>query len=74
MTLHFNLIEKDEGLSLGDAYLAEAIWRNVYQLKYVNPAELEKLIVYMRQELCKLDQLTKEQVLTFSHQNNPTPS
>lgn len=56
---------KDEGLTMGDACLAEALWRNMYNSKHVDPTELERLVVYMRKRLDGLDRLPKEKVLSY---------
>lgn len=52
------LVSYDEGLIKGDAVLAAAVWRNVFQAREdVNLEDLAAVVSYLRREVARLDKL-----------------
>jgi len=59
------LVSYDEGLIKGDAVLAGAVWRNVFQAREdVDVADVAAVVSYLRRELARLDKLPDAQIST----------
>ncbi|KAM0712901.1 hypothetical protein Q7P35_000351 [Cladosporium inversicolor] len=59
------LVSYDEGLIKGDAVLAAAVWRNVFQAREdVDLADVAAVVSYLRRELSRLDKLPDNLVST----------
>jgi cytochrome b pre-mRNA-processing protein 3 len=57
------LVSYDEGLIKGDAVLAGAVWRNVFQAREdVNLEDVAAVVGYLRRELARLDKLSDGQI------------
>lgn len=59
------LVSYDEGLIKGDAVLAAAVWRNVFQAREdVDLADVAAVVSYLRRELSRLDKLPDNVIST----------
>lgn len=59
------LVSYDEGLIKGDAVLAAAVWRNVFQAREdVDIADVAAVVSYLRRELSRLDKLPDSHIST----------
>lgn len=59
------LVSYDEGLIKGDAVLAAAVWRNVFQAREdVDLADVAAVVSYLRRELSRLDKLPDSHIST----------
>lgn len=59
------LVSYDEGLIKGDAVLAAAVWRNVFQAREdVDLADVAAVVSYLRRELARLDKLPDSHIST----------
>jgi cytochrome b pre-mRNA-processing protein 3 len=59
------LVSFDEGLIKGDAVLAGAVWRNVFQAREdVDVADVAAVVSYLRKELSRLDKLPDHEIST----------
>lgn len=59
------LVSYDEGLIKGDAVLAGAVWRNVFQAREdVDVADVAAVVSYLRRELSRLDKLPDNVIST----------
>jgi cytochrome b pre-mRNA-processing protein 3 len=59
------LVSYDEGLIKGDAVLAAAVWRNVFQAREdVDLADVAAVVSYLRRELARLDKMPDSLVST----------
>lgn len=57
------LVSYDEGLIKGDAVLAAAVWRNVFQAREdVDLQDLAAVVSYLRREIARLDKLGDERI------------
>lgn len=57
------LIGYDEGLMSDDRVLSGAIWRRFFEMNCDDFCKLETLVIYVRQQVHMLDNLTKEEFL-----------
>ena len=59
------LVSYDEGLIKGDAVLAAAVWRNVFQAREdVDLADVAAVVSYLRRELSRLDKMPDNLIST----------
>uniref|UniRef100_A0A915PMX5 Ubiquinol-cytochrome c chaperone domain-containing protein n=1 Tax=Setaria digitata TaxID=48799 RepID=A0A915PMX5_9BILA len=55
--------EYDEGFLSDDTTLAEALWRNLYMQRSVDPIHLNRAVYYIRGTMSYLDSLSLEEIL-----------
>lgn len=67
------LVSYDEGLIKGDAVLAAAVWRNVFQAREdVDLADVATVVSYLRREMARLDKMP-DNVLSTGDITFPSP-
>lgn len=57
------LIAYDEGIMSDDHVLAGALWRRFFEMKCEDYSQLERLVIYVRQQVNMLDGMTREEFL-----------